>query len=72
MVHIIQKCMELTLNARVASTSSDDFFLLLLWLNEGSLGFGRTGLWRNSLSCTVDNLAVLHESLDQPVVCSVA
>lgn len=65
--------MELTLNARVASTSSDNFFLLLLlWLNEGSLGFGRTGLWRNSLSCTVDNLAVLHESLDQPVVGSVA
>lgn len=35
--------------------------------NKSCLGLGETTLWCNSLSCAVNNLSILNETLDQPV-----
>jgi len=56
----------LTRNAVVASASSS--WNLRFGCNEGCLGLRRNTLWCNGLSSTVDDLAILNETLDQPVV----
>jgi hypothetical protein len=61
------------LNARIASTGCSSN-ILLLGSNQSSLGFGRRRLWlwRKSLGCAIDNLSVLDETLDHPVVLTLA
>ena len=56
----------LTRDAVVASTSSSSN--LRLWSNKGCLGLGEGALWCNGLSGAVNNLSVLDETLDQPVI----
>jgi len=58
-------------NAGIAGTGRYSN-LLLFWSNKSSLGLGELWFWCNCLSCAVDNLAILHKTLDKPVVLATA
>lgn len=58
------------MDAAVASASSNLVFLLRL--DQGSLGLERSGLGRDSLSGSSNDLAIPQEALDQPVAVTVA
>jgi len=56
------------LDAGVAGTSNNILLLFFLWLNKSSLRLRSRWLWCNGLRCAVNDLAILHETFNHPVI----